>query len=147
MSKWLKILGGITVLGLIGLALEPSPPAPSAVEAAKRAELDSANARRQAEALADRMLLSDAKERMRGRLKDPESAKFTEVIVARVTGKPIVCGYVNAKNSFGGYTGPKGFVMPKGGVPIGEDDLKERDWVTLWNQSCTDEGKPKPPKS
>lgn len=95
------------------------------------------------QAAQDRMLVSEAKLKMRQRLKDPESAQFSDVMVVRVTGKPVVCGEVNAKNSFGGFTGRKGFVMPDGGIPIGEDDLKEKDWVNLWNMSCTDAGTPK----
>lgn len=48
---------------------------------------------------------------VRGKLKDPESARFGEMM-AGVTpsGKTAVCGYVNAKNSFGGYTGEKPFI-------------------------------------
>lgn len=40
-------------------------------------------------------------------LKDPESARFGNGLVAGRSSKGVitVCGYVNAKNSFGGYTG------------------------------------------
>lgn len=44
-------------------------------------------------------------------LKDPESARFTGIAAARSpSGAIAVCGYVNAKNSFGGYVGAKPFV-------------------------------------
>lgn len=46
-------------------------------------------------------------------LKDPNSAMFGDQFFAsREVGKPgiTVCGYVNAKNSFGGYTGQKPFM-------------------------------------
>lgn len=38
-------------------------------------------------------------------LKDPDSAKFGPVRVGSVAGSPAVCGWVNAKNSFGAYAG------------------------------------------
>jgi hypothetical protein len=60
-------------------------------------------------------------------LKDPPSAVFSELKHAtrpNVRGEPLdtVCGLVNAKNSFGGYTGPRGFVyfVNDGAVNIAE---------------------------
>lgn len=38
-------------------------------------------------------------------LKDPESARFGPMRAGTVAGATAVCGWVNAKNSFGGYTG------------------------------------------
>jgi hypothetical protein len=45
-------------------------------------------------------------------LKDPESARFGAI----TTDGKIVCGTVNAKNSFGGYVGPKVFAVDGGAV-------------------------------
>lgn len=45
--------------------------------------------------------------RVKGELKDPDSAKFKDVVVSQGA----VCGLVNAKNAFGGYTGFGGFVV------------------------------------
>jgi hypothetical protein len=45
-------------------------------------------------------------------LKDPESARFGAI----TTDGKIVCGSVNAKNSFGGYVGPKVFAIDAGAV-------------------------------
>lgn len=43
-------------------------------------------------------------------LKDPESARFEEPFIAADDGQTIhVCGYVNARNSYGGYVGIKPF--------------------------------------
>jgi hypothetical protein len=43
-------------------------------------------------------------------LKDPESARFGDMIAGRdPQGVLYVCGWVNAKNSLGGYTGEKRF--------------------------------------
>jgi hypothetical protein len=45
-------------------------------------------------------------------LKDPDSAKFSQKILAERKGNILhVCGTVNAKNSFGGYTGEKLFYV------------------------------------
>ena len=43
-------------------------------------------------------------------LKDPESARFNMITgVAGADGRVRACGYVNAKNSFGGYVGMRPF--------------------------------------
>lgn len=47
---------------------------------------------------------NDAQRIVRAALKDPDSAKFSNVRVKE--GTAFVCGQVNAKNSFGGYVGP-----------------------------------------
>lgn len=47
---------------------------------------------------------------VRARLKDPESARFGEMRAAKDSeGRITVCGYANAKNSFGGYVGMSPF--------------------------------------
>lgn len=43
-------------------------------------------------------------------LKDPESARFGTIHASDTKDGKIVCGFVNAKNSFGGYTGEKLFM-------------------------------------
>lgn len=43
-------------------------------------------------------------------LKDPNSAQFQNVRVAVYESRKIICGEVNAKNSYGGYVGFKRFV-------------------------------------
>ncbi len=46
-------------------------------------------------------------------LKDPDSARFEGIIGGRsAKGDMIACGYVNSKNSFGGYVG----MQPFGGM-------------------------------
>lgn len=47
------------------------------------------------------------------RLKDPESARIRNVRVMKEGGIP-VCGEVNARNGFGGYTGYSHFVIMEG---------------------------------
>lgn len=60
---------------------------------------------------------------VRKELKDPESARFGKMLAKPDTGQMIlVCGLVNARNSYGGYAGPGpyiGFLLEKGFVVIG----------------------------
>lgn len=54
-------------------------------------------------------------------LKDPESARFGNMYGSqRADGTIAVCGYVNAKNSYGGYTGLRPFGGMLGGKPSSE---------------------------
>lgn len=59
---------------------------------------------------------SFALQEIRKTLKDPDSAKFNDVFMTKIesnkdgSGLLSVCGYVNAKNSLGGYAGAKRFV-------------------------------------
>ena len=84
-----------------------------------RAEIDREVAKTRAERL------------VRAQLKDPESAKFSGVIM-RPNGL-VICGYVNAKNSFGGYTGNKEF-FTVGKLVLINDGSK--DFQKQWNTTC-----------
>ena len=56
--------------------------------------------------------IDEAKKAVVNKLKDPESAKFGEIwALSGSNGKRTVCGYINAKNSYGGYTGRKMFMI------------------------------------
>lgn len=70
------------------------------------------------------------------RLKDPDSAEFKGSAVYRASGAPVVCGYVNAKNSFGGYTGWEEFIGGNG-IVIMENDMKNaQEFAKSWNKLC-----------
>ena len=74
-------------------------------------------------------------DQIRDRLKDPESADFTDVFFSRSGGIAAACGYVNAKNSFGGYIGKQRFFTAGDSVPaILESDMP--DFATIWNKFC-----------
>lgn len=65
-------------------------------------------------ALADE--IDDARSVILKKLKDPESARFSEIVQRDATdfkGNPVnvTCGLVNARNSSGGYEGPKKFFV------------------------------------
>lgn len=52
-----------------------------------------------------------AEKGVRDRLKDPDSAKFSDLVAYQKSPTAIaVCGYVNAKNSLGGYVGASPFL-------------------------------------
>lgn len=75
---------------------------------------------------------SYAQNSLKSRLKDVDSAKFKNL---SMHGK-MICGQVNAKNSFGGYTGYRDFVG-NGSVGFFESDAKSyNEWVKIWNKSC-----------
>lgn len=62
----------------------------------------------------DAQAIAAAKSAVAAKLKDPESARFTETVrktTPNLRGEPtdVVCGKINAKNSYGGYTGAKPF--------------------------------------
>lgn len=59
---------------------------------------------------ADRQKIEKVEDLVREKLKDPQSAQFSKV---RIVGG-LVCGEVNAKNSYGGYSGRQRFW---GGMP------------------------------
>jgi len=63
------------------------------------------------------------KEAVLDQLKDPASAEFRNVNVSTFSGSPLVCGEVNAKNSHGGYTGFRHFMIKEDRVYLASDEL------------------------
>jgi hypothetical protein len=72
----------------------------------------------------DRRWRSDAayvgERRLRASLKDPDGAKVEGVRAVGTEKDHVVCGFVNAKNSFGAYSGRQAFVVQGGRVFVGE---------------------------
>jgi hypothetical protein len=54
-------------------------------------------------------------------LRDPESAQFLGSRVVRKNGKEGVCGFVNAKNGFGGMSGDRPFAVIGGTAIFGDE--------------------------
>lgn len=75
-------------------------------------------------------------------LKDPESAKFSNMRLWLV----VLCGEVNAKNSFGGYTGADKFYASENSVTLRSTATRANgDTVELFDkmwQECHDAGNP-----
>lgn len=69
------------------------------------------------------------------KLRDPDSAKFDRDYVSYKSGAPVVCGTVNAKNGFGGYSGAERYIGM--GDTIGvflESEVS--DFKSLWRKVC-----------
>jgi len=76
-----------------------------------------------------------AKDRMKGRAKDPGSVQFRNIFVSRSAGVPVVCGEVNAKNSFGGYGGYQRF-FSAGEIQVVEKDMAAGEMDKSWDKFC-----------
>ncbi|MCW5773550.1 MAG: hypothetical protein KIT16_18045 [Rhodospirillaceae bacterium] len=81
---------------------------------------------------------------VRGRLKDPGSARFDKVLAARrADGRVYVCGLVNARNSYGGYAGRSPFIGRFDGHRfIVISVTNEREMQAAVYQTCAARGMP-----
>lgn len=76
-------------------------------------------------------------------LKDPDSARFDHIMAAQATsdGMLTVCGLVNAKNGFGGYSGNMpfvGFLVEKGFLLMNLSSNDTEAYATV--SVCRDRG-------
>ena len=60
-------------------------------------------------------------------LKDPDSATFRSLRISKYNGFEVVCGEINAKNSYGGYVGYNKFVAGTTGATIFATDTEYPD--------------------
>ncbi len=60
-------------------------------------------------------------------LKDPDSARFQNLRIAEYDGGNVVCGEINAKNSYGGYVGYKRFAAGTSGATIHNASSKHQE--------------------
>ncbi len=81
-----------------------------------------------------RLFIIVTQDGVRSRLKDPASAEFRNVLFKRHEGTPIVCGEVNSKNGFGGYTGFQHFVGAGEDLVYLEEEVS--DFAQVWNEMC-----------
>lgn len=73
--------------------------------------------------------------RVKGQLKDPDSAQFQNSYISRRTGVPLVCGRVNSNNSYGGKAGYQRFVAAGDIIAI-EEQMSAGEMDKLWHQAC-----------
>lgn len=80
---------------------------------------------------------ANAVEKARAGLKDPFSARFRNVYLSDSQIGPVVCGELNAKNSYGAYVGFRRFFS--NGVLIEHDDSKDlrSHFDTGWRDYCS----------
>lgn len=72
-------------------------------------------------------------ESVRRQLKDPESARFQNTRLAAYAGGMVLCGEINAKNSYGGYVGFKRFVAGSISATMQETDRRHPDVAAASN--------------
>jgi hypothetical protein len=78
----------------------------------------------------------DAEDQVRKRLRDPDSAEFSDV-EAHFTGKDgtvVFCGRVNSRNGMGGMAGSQRFIA--GGMTVLEEDVGADVMTGVWNKFC-----------
>jgi hypothetical protein len=80
--------------------------------------------------------VEQAKESVRTQLKDAESAEFRNVAIRDYKGAPLVCGEVNAKNSFGGYSGYQQFVFAGSMGTFLAEHMKPGEMTKAWREFC-----------
>lgn len=73
---------------------------------------------------------------LESKLRDPKSAEI-ESFVSRISGSPVVCGTVNAKNAFGGYTGRQLFVFA-GDRAVLAEEIGAESFAGFWADNCKD---------
>lgn len=83
--------------------------------------------------------IKKAKLAITARFKDPDSAKFRSLYISNKA-LPTLCGEVNAKNSYGGYVGYRGFIYNEAGQFL--DDGKELGegflYRSMFQTSCSE---------
>jgi hypothetical protein len=86
--------------------------------------------------VADPSYKAAAQSLVRQRLRDPASAEFSDlrVIPGRSQGSKTVCGRVNARNGFGGMTGPGRFIV--GPTVTLEEEIGSAAMDGLWAGTC-----------
>lgn len=128
---------------------EANAPARAAAEAAAKAAEEQKAAERAAAAEKERLARSEkeaaaekervasdldawaevlAEQRVRRKLRDPNSAQLSNVKVYRngALADRVVCGVVNAKNGFGAYVGDEGFIIRFTGMTKNGDGIATR---------------------
>lgn len=117
--KFIAIIGVLVALLVLSTCAEESPEKKAAKE----------------KATAESSYKYQGKQRVLAMMKDPGSVKFGRVYVKTKGAHKTVCGTLNAKNSFGGYTGHKRFLSSvRRNMTLTEGSIKEFD--LSWRRYC-----------
>ena len=73
---------------------------------------------------------------VRGKLKDPDSAKFSNVRISRKSGQPVACGSVNSRNGFGGMSGAQRFISAGSSATFLEEEMADGAIDEVWARFC-----------
>lgn len=132
---WVKLLAGVAVLHFGASVLNAATPPPAPLTSEQIAQRDRLIEARERDRQNNRAVL-DAMYYVRGILREPGSAEFSDVVAYRpFAGQDTVvaCGRVNARNGFGGLTGPMAFVSFAGTASI--DDGSD-EFARMWRETC-----------
>lgn len=80
--------------------------------------------------------MQKAQESVREQLKDAGSAEFRNVAIRDYKGAPFVCGEVNAKNGFGGYSGYQQFIFAGSMGTLLSEHMKPGEMTKAWSEFC-----------
>lgn len=127
-----RVIG--VVVGAVVLSMFYYAMPPVTNRAAERALKASEMARRD-NAIAAATMMSVAEARISERMKDPGSVQFRGVAIYTGAGSPVVCGEVNAKNSFGGYSGFQPF-LGAGERVVVPSDMAPGKFAREWAKMC-----------
>jgi flagellar biosynthesis GTPase FlhF len=85
-----------------------------------------------------KLFIVKAQEAAQQRLTDPDSAQFRNLYFhSPQKGIMVVCGEVNARNQFGGYTGYKSFLSNSTAeLTVFERDMKAGEFRKSWKKLC-----------
>lgn len=122
--SWLIL--GIIGVGVINItvAMLTKQPVDPAVQAEEKRKQDAVNQLSVA--------LASAQRKVKEQLKDPDSVKFGTVTIGR---NKYVCGHVNAKNSFGAYSGETEFLSAEPYITAWINDSSEA-FKESWTKNC-----------
>lgn len=101
----------------------------------KREEVEQVREKVRNEENRDYNSISLAQAAVKRKLKDSKSAEFSSERLNKSSGTLVVCGYVNSKNSFGGFSGKQKYVSngSSDGTFIEEE---VENFISVWNKFC-----------
>lgn len=77
-----------------------------------------------------------AKALIKAKLRDPDSAQFSNIRISDKGTATVVCGNVNSNNGFGGKAGAQRFISNGGSLAFLEEELEPAEWNEVWAKFC-----------
>jgi hypothetical protein len=87
-------------------------------------------------AVLDGELQYGGEQAVKARLRDPESAQFRNEVVVHKAKTTALCGEVNARNGFGGFTGYEPFIANGSDMVVFPADLSGSTFSAAWDRFC-----------
>lgn len=81
------------------------------------------------------LYVMEMQDRVKSKLKDPDSAQFRNAFYSEAIGVPVTCGEVNSKNSLGGYVGFQRFIAG-GDLLFLETQMAAGEMDKSWKLIC-----------